>query len=116
MSPLKNALNGKCPACNKGGIFCKLVKLKPKCDECGFDFSKSDHGDGPASLSVFLIGFLISVAAVVIEMKYEPAYWVHAVLWLPATIILSCMSLRWCKGFLLALYYKHNFLDGNNND
>ncbi|MEP5779652.1 MAG: DUF983 domain-containing protein, partial [Hyphomicrobiales bacterium] len=55
-----------------------------------------------------------------VELIYQPAYWVHAVLWLPTIIILSLGFLRPLKGVMIALQYRNNahegLLDGSENE
>ena len=46
------------------------------------------------------------------QINYAPPVWVYIVLFAPLTIILSLLSLRWCKGILIALQYRHNASEG----
>ena len=52
-------------------------------------------------------------AALVVEMLYEPPYWVHALLWGPLILITTLGPLRATKGLLIALQYHHRRL-GNS--
>ncbi len=48
------------------------------------------------------------VGAIWLELAVSPPWWVHVLVWLPLTIILTLGSLRIAKGVLLALEYKND--------
>jgi uncharacterized protein (DUF983 family) len=58
------------------------------------------------------VGALVAGGALIVEVNFQPPYWVHAVIWLPATIILTFVFLRLAKALLLALQYKHQAREG----
>jgi uncharacterized protein (DUF983 family) len=39
-------------------------------------------------------------------MTYEPAYWIHAVLWLPLTLALTLLLIQPMKGLVIALQWR----------
>ena len=71
-----------------------------------------DAGDGPAVFVILIVGAIVAGSALVVEVKYEPPYWVHAVLWIPLLLILSFAMLRLVKSTLLVLQYKHKAGEG----
>lgn len=73
----------RCPRCGKGKLFEGFLTLKSKCDVCVLDFSFADAGDGPAIFVIMIAGAIVVGAALVTVVKYQPPYWVHAVLWIP---------------------------------
>ena len=80
---------------------------RPRCEVCGLDYGFADSGDGPAVFIMFLAGFIVVGAALVIEILYRPPYWVHAALWLPLILIVTLGPLRPMKGLMIALQYHH---------
>ena len=76
------------------------------------DYAMFDPGDGPAVFVILIVGFLVSGSALIVEVKYQPPYWVHIALWLPAIVILSFALLRLIKATLLVLQYKHHAGEG----
>ena len=66
-----------------------------------------DAGDGPAVFVMFLLGATMVGAALFVEFTYSPPLWLHAVLWLPLTVLLAVVLLRPIKATLIALQY-HN--------
>ena len=100
-----DGLLGKCPRCSKGHMFNGLLQVAPKCEVCGLHFSFADTGDGPAIFVMTIAGFLIVGLAWYIEVVYQPAYWIHAAIFLPLSAIVCIGLLRPTKGLLIALQY-----------
>ena len=86
--------------------------LRPRCEVCGLDYGFADAGDGPAVFVIMIAGFLVCGTALVVEMRYAPPLWVHAVLWLPLVLILTIGPLRPLKGLLIALQFHHKAAEG----
>jgi uncharacterized protein (DUF983 family) len=61
---------------------------------------------------IMIAGFLVCGAGLVVEMRYAPPLWVHAVLWLPLVLILTIGPLRPLKGLLIALQFHHKAAEG----
>ena len=112
VDPVRAGLKGCCPRCGEGRLFDGLLTVKPRCAACGLDYSFADAGDGPAVFLIMIAGFLVCGAALVVEMRYAPPLWVHAVLWLPLVLILTIGPLRPLKGLLIALQFHHKAAEG----
>jgi uncharacterized protein (DUF983 family) len=69
-------------------------------------FRGHDAGDGPAVFVIFILGFAVVGLAGVVEYLFRPPLWLHAVLWLPATIAGTLVLLRPLKGLTVALQYR----------
>ena len=52
------------------------------------------------------------VSALVVEVVYQPPFWVHALLWIPLILITTLGPLRPMKGLLIALQYHHKAAEG----
>jgi uncharacterized protein (DUF983 family) len=101
-----------CPRCGRGKLFQGFLTLRPRCEVCGLDYGFADAGDGPAVFIMFLAGFIVVGAALIVEALYHPPYWVHAVLWLPLIVIVTIGPLRPMKGLMIALQYHHKAEEG----
>ncbi len=112
VSPIAAGLRGRCPACGEGHLFDGFLRVAERCDACGLDFEFADSGDGPAIFIMLLAGFVVVAAALVVEVLYQPAYWIHALLWGPLALVLCLGMLRPFKGTLLALQYHHSAAEG----
>jgi uncharacterized protein (DUF983 family) len=105
-------LRGRCPRCGKGTLYRGFLGLNPHCEKCGLDFGFADAGDGPAVFGILIGGFIVVFAAMIVEMVYQPPYWVHAALWLPLILLVTLGPLRPIKGVLIALQYHHKGGEG----
>jgi uncharacterized protein (DUF983 family) len=104
---IRAALLGRCPRCGLGSLFLGYLTVAPQCARCGLDYSSFDPGDGPAVFVILIVGFLVAGGALIVEVAFQPPYWVHAVIWLPAIIVLTFAFLRLVKSVLIVLQYKH---------
>lgn len=104
---VRAALLGRCPRCGQGALFAGYLTVASRCERCGLDYAIFDPGDGPAIFVILIVGFLVAGGALIVEVRFQPPYWVHAVIWLPAIFILTFSFLRLVKSTLLVLQYKH---------
>ncbi len=51
-------------------------------------------------------------AALIVEVLYQPPFWLHAVLWLPLVLVATLLPLRLIKGLLISLQYHHRAAEG----
>jgi uncharacterized protein (DUF983 family) len=111
-SPAQAALRGLCPRCGNRTLFAGLATFAPRCRACGLDYASFNVGDGPAAFLIFIVGGIVVALAIALELGVEPPWWVHVLLWVPLTAILTVGLLRIGKGLLLALEYKHRAREG----
>lgn len=111
-STLAAGIVGRCPACGRGKLFSGYLALAPRCNSCGLDYDFADAGDGPAVFVILVTGFIVVGAALIVEVKYSPPYWVHALVWGPLAVFLPLLLLRSFKGALIGLQYKHKAQEG----
>lgn len=111
-SPYVAGITCRCPRCGKGKLYKGFLEVGPRCETCGLDFAFADTGDGPAIFMMMIAGFIVIAAALGVEVKYRPPYWVHAVLWGPLIMIVTLAPLRLLKSLLIALQYHHDAHEG----
>ncbi|MCA1392598.1 DUF983 domain-containing protein [Bradyrhizobium sp. IC3123] len=112
---LQSALRGlacKCPRCGQGKLYAGFLTLAPACNRCGLDYAFIDTGDGPAIFIIMLAGGIVVACALIVEVKYQPPYWLHAVLWLPLILATTLLPLRSMKSLLIALQFHHKAAPG----
>lgn len=102
----------KCPRCGEGKLYAGFITLAPRCDVCDLDYAFIDAGDGPAVFIIMIAGFIVVGAALVVEMKYQPPFWVHAALWGPLILATTLLPLRSMKALLIDLQYFHKAAEG----
>lgn len=112
VSPWVAGLSCRCPRCGKGRLFDGFLALAQRCPVCGLDYSFADSGDGPAVFITLIVGFIVTGAALIVEIRYAPSYWVHAALWIPLGVGLPLLILRPFKATLIALQYANKAEEG----
>ncbi len=107
---IRRSLSLKCPACGEGKIFESYIKIKPTsaCTKCGLDFTKFNVGDAPAYFSIFTVGVLVPVLAIITEIYYQPSFLVHAALWLPITFLFCYLTLIYIRSIFIHIEHKAN--------
>lgn len=113
---LKASIQGLCPRCGQGPLFSGYLTIAKSCPHCGLDYSIFDVGDGATVFVILIAGFIVCGAALVVEVKYSPPYWVHAAIWLPLIAILVLGGLRLVKATLMVLQYKHRAGEGRREE
>ncbi|MEQ8196339.1 MAG: DUF983 domain-containing protein [Rhodospirillales bacterium] len=88
-------------------MFGGYLTVADKCASCGQSFAEHDAADGPAVFGIFIVGGAVVALALILERRFSPPLWVHAVLWAPAVIGGSLAILRPIKGLTIAL--QHHF-------
>lgn len=61
---------------------------------------------------ILIVGAIVAGGALVLEVNFQPPYWVQGIIWGPAVVILSLGLLRPLKAGLIALQYKHRAEEG----
>ena len=112
VSPFASGLTGRCPRCGKGHLFAGFLNVRKNCEACGLDYAFADAGDGPAIFVILIAGFIVVGAALLVEIFYQPPFWLHALLWGPLILIVTLAPLRLLKGLLIALQYHHDAAPG----
>jgi uncharacterized protein (DUF983 family) len=102
----------KCPRCGQGKLFAGFLSLRPSCSACGLDYAFIDAGDGPAVFIILIAGFIVVFCALIVEVLYQPPFWVHAALWIPLVLLTTIAPLRPMKSLLVALQFYHKAQEG----
>lgn len=112
VDPVKAGLSGRCPRCGEGRLFEGFLGVGERCGNCRLDYSFADAGDGPAVFVILIIGFVVVGLALWMEVSYTPPLWLHFMLWIPLTLVLSLVTLRALKGLLIVLQYRNKAAEG----
>jgi uncharacterized protein (DUF983 family) len=100
---------GRCPRCGEPTLFRAYLKMASGCASCGEDFEPFRADDAPAYFTIFLIGHIIVPLVLMVERSWMPSLWVHALLWIPASILLSLLVLPRIKGATIGLLWALRF-------
>jgi uncharacterized protein (DUF983 family) len=97
-------------------LFVGMIRLAPRCRACGLDFQAFNVGDGPAAFLIFGVGAIVTALAIWLELAASPPWWLHLLLWLPLTTVLTIGGLRVAKAWLLGAEYRRSAREGVRQD
>lgn len=92
----------RCPDCGEGRLFASFLKVPHACAHCGTELHHHRADDAPPYFTMFIVGHVVIGALLMVEKRWQPEVWVHLVLWLPLTIVMSLWLLPRIKGALIA--------------
>jgi uncharacterized protein (DUF983 family) len=95
----------RCPACGEGRLFGSFLKVAQRCPACGEALHHHRADDAPAYFTIVIVGHVIVGGVLSLERAFSPATWVHALVWLPLTLMLSLSLLPRVKGALVGLQW-----------
>lgn len=102
---LRAGLQCRCPRCGKGSLYKGFMRVVDRCSVCGLEMARHDSGDGPAVFLIFILGFTIVPAALLISLRVDWPVWVHALIWGPVILGATLALLRPAKALTIALQY-----------
>src|SRR6476660_3598271 len=82
-----------CPACGKGAMFRRYLKVADNCPACGEALHHHRADDAPPYFTIVIVGHIVVGLVLAVEMAYRPPLWLHAALLLPLTGAL--VGLQW---------------------
>ena len=95
----------RCPKCGAGRLFRSFLKVADRCAACGEELHHQRADDAPAYFTIVVVGHVIIGGVLWLERAYAPATWMHAVIWLPLTLLCSLWLLPRVKGTLVGLQW-----------
>lgn len=114
MPPLLLALGRglacRCPACGQTKLFRGYLRVVPECMNCGAPVGLARADDAPPYFTIAIVGHVVIGGMLWLENAKSPPLWVHAVIWLPLTIVMSLALLRPIKGATVGLMLKLGML------
>jgi len=105
----------RCPRCGQGKLYRGYLHIEKSCSACGLDYSTFNVGDGATVFVILIVGAIVAGGALITEVVFKPPYWVHAIVWGPAIVILSLGLLTVLKTFLILQQYKYRAAEARNS-
>jgi len=98
-------LRNRCPKCGKGALFGRYLKVVDTCAECGEDLHHHRADDGPAYLTILLVGHLMVPFIHIGFVKLRPEPWILAVTLTTICVALALFLLPRMKGLVVAIQW-----------
>lgn len=94
-----------CPKCGKGHLFDGYLSVAKACDACGLDLTPQRADDGPAYLTIVIVGHLVVPLLVPAYKIWELTPAAMATLFSALAVALSLYLLPRLKGALIGLQW-----------
>jgi uncharacterized protein (DUF983 family) len=94
-----------CPKCGSGPMMRGYLKVRESCPVCGEQLHHHRADDGPAYLTILIVGHLMAPLLLIIFTRYRPDPLVLAAVFSVGTVALSLYLLPRLKGALVALQW-----------
>ena len=106
MRPWKPAvlrgLRLRCPNCGEGKLLQGYLKVKHSCETCGQELYHNRADDGPAYLTILLVGHLLGFALHITYLQFRPDPLTLALIMSFVTVSTSLLLLPRMKGLVVA--------------
>lgn len=106
----------RCPNCGSGPLLRGYLKVRDLCPVCGEELFHQRADDGPAYLTILIVGHLMAPALYAVFEAYRPDPLVLASIFCAGTVALSLFLLPRLKGVLIAIQWAkrmHGFGSGD---
>ena len=95
----------RCPNCGAGPMMRDYLTVRDACPVCGEELHHHRADDGPAYLTILIVGHLLAPLLLFVYTKFRPEPLVMAVGFTIGTVALSLYLLPRLKGALVALQW-----------
>lgn len=107
--PLRPALwrgwRRRCPSCGSGPLLKGYLSVRAECPVCGEDLHHHRADDGPAYLTILIVGHLMAPAILIAFTVFRPEPLVLASLFTIGCVGLSLYLLPRLKGMIVAVQW-----------
>ena len=112
---LLRGLVGRCPACGHGKIFARYLKPVQACSHCGEALGHIRADDGPAWLTILIVGHVIGPVLLATATSSTWPDWVHMVVWPLAALLLALVVLPHAKGIFISAIWRTGCIGSEKN-
>lgn len=102
---LRRGFACRCPKCGQGALLHSYLKVRDTCPACGEVYVHHRADDGPAYLTILIVGHLMAPLMLYVFTTWRPDPLVMATLFTLGTAILSLILLPRLKGAIVALQW-----------
>ncbi|MBT2131645.1 DUF983 domain-containing protein [Aliiroseovarius lamellibrachiae] len=97
-----NGLRLKCPNCGKGALLHSYLKVNDTCANCGQEFHHQRADDGPAYLTIVIVGHILGFAMHFLYSNFKPEPLTFALSLSAVAVVSSLLLLPRMKGLMVA--------------
>ncbi len=98
-------LKQRCPNCGEGHLFKGYLKVADTCPECGEELYHHRADDGPAYLTILLVGHILGFVIHIMWVNWRPEPMTMATVLSIGAVALSLFLLPRMKGMVVAIQW-----------
>jgi len=103
---VKNGWKCRCPACGLGDMMLGYLKVRDACPECGQEMGQKHRADdGPAYLTILIVGHILGPVLLWAFVEYRPNPWVMSIIFSIGVVAMSLWLLPRLKGMVVGLQW-----------
>ncbi|WP_425049989.1 DUF983 domain-containing protein [Psychromarinibacter sp. S121] len=95
----------RCPCCGSGAMMRGYLKVRNECPVCGEELHHHRADDGPAYLTILIVGHLLAPLILAVYTHWRPEPLVLAVVFSVGCVALSLYLLPRLKGMIVGLQW-----------
>lgn len=95
----------KCPNCGEGPVLHSYLKVHDSCSNCGEAFHHHRADDGPAYLTILIVGHLMAPLLLIVFETFRPSPMVLFSIFAVGCLVLSLYLLPRLKGAVVAFQW-----------
>lgn len=111
---IRRGFRRRCPNCGQGHLFQGYLKVVDSCPVCREDLHHHRADDGPAYLTILIVGHVMAPLILAFFVRFRPEPLVLATIFTIGTVALSLYLLPRLKGVVVAIQWArrmHGFSD-----
>ncbi len=97
----------RCPNCGKGKLFRAYLKQVDGCAACGEPYGHIRADDGPAWLTMLVMGHVVVAMLLAVEPNVDWPQWVSIPLWCLLAVLTCVLFLPSAKGLFIAMIWRN---------
>ena len=102
---LRRGWRCRCPACGEGKLLQGYLKVRDHCPHCGEALHHQRADDGPAYLTILIVGHLLAPALLFVYTKFRPEPMTMVWLFGLGCVALSLFLLPRMKGIMVGIQW-----------
>ncbi len=105
----------RCPNCGTGPLYQAYLKTCDQCDTCGQDLANHRADDGPAYLTILVVGHLLAPVMHVVYFQLRPGPWISILVFSVLCLALTLYLLPRLKGCVIAYQWAKRMYGFSNS-
>lgn len=104
---IMRGLRCTCPQCGQGRLFSGYLKQVDACASCGEKLGHIRADDGPAWLTIIIVGHLLAPVCMLVLPRVDWPVWMIVALLMPLTLALTLWLLPRAKGVFIGILWRN---------